>query len=83
MLNKSKEICWNWELSPIPKPCIYGIIISSRAYNLCKSSKGLTLPTLSLVPLAGALPDVLHDHASVEASEANRHHDIFKDEAPT
>ena len=69
--------------------------MSLLIHNLCKSSKGLTLPTVSLVPLAGALPDVLHDHgipcpahlsASVEAlqaAEANCHHDLFKDEAPT
>ena len=35
----------------LPDQTLYGIIIASRAHNLCKSSKGLTLPTVSLVLL--------------------------------
>ena len=33
----------------LPDQTLYGIIIASRAHNLCKSSKGLTLLTVSLV----------------------------------
>ncbi len=55
---KSKENFWNWEMFYVINLAIkfeskggalYGIIIASRAHNLCNLSKGLTLPTVSLV----------------------------------
>ena len=41
-----------------------GIIIASQAHNLCKSSKGLTLPTVSLVYIQVSAGDTLHDFNS-------------------
>ncbi len=41
-----------------------GIIIASQEHNLCKSSEGLTLPTVSLVYIQVSAGDTLHDFNS-------------------